>query len=206
MAKEQTYTTKQTWWKILKARMSDDVLNLFHCWNNLWKKITELFLDWFSFSDFKIMWPFTHGFQCVCYEIFFALWENDFLPLAGEHSEDSFCLVFSGYERQRWSYGYWRTLVPITGWTWSRKGPFGADKDGYSLLQGSYRDWLKCVHAMVSTALQSQVHCRNKYLSVTRTLKKKRGQKKKLENWKTVFSLSTALGSSGKLLKGCSVW
>lgn len=141
--------------------MSDDVLNLFHFWNPLWKKITELFLGWLSFSDFEIMRQFTHRFQSVCCEIFFVLWENDSLPPVREHSEDSFCLVFSGYERQRWSYGYWRTLVPITGWTWSRKGPFRADKDGYSLLQGSYRDWLKCVHTMVSTVLQGKVHYRN---------------------------------------------
>lgn len=157
IAEEQASTNKETWWKVLQTRMSDDVLYLFHFWNSLWKKITELFLDWLSFSDFKIIWEFPHGFQCVCYEIFFTLWEDDFFPLAGEHSEDSFCLVFSGYERQRWSYGYWRTLVPITRWTWSGEGPFGADKDGYSLLQGSYRDWLKCVHTMVSTVLQRKV-------------------------------------------------
>lgn len=49
---------------------------------------------------------------------------------------------------------------------------------------------------MVSTVLQSKVHCRNT-CPLPEVLKKKDG--------KTSFSLSAALGSAGKLLKGCSV-
>lgn len=53
---------------------------------------------------------------------------------------------------------------------------------------------------MVSTVLQNKVHCRNTCL-----YQEFGGGEKKKRGGNPSFSLPAALGSAGKLLKGCSV-